>query len=185
MPSYFTQEWHLAYHQALGDRLVLVYFSQDLGLWIGGWAAMQIGAHFGSVCTGRRYVIFAAYILAMAMVAMPLVHSLAIATSLICLYVFALGCWSANVGAFKQEVSAGRVATVAALVGFCELFFSAFVVEKVGNIAKATGGFRAVFPLLGSFLTFSVLVVFFWYRPKYFPLTASDNDAPRGVSKPT
>ena len=177
LPSYFTQEWHLSYNQALGNRLVFVYLAQDLGLWIGGWAAMRLVGPTGSVLAARRAVIFTAYVLAMAMMAMPFVQSLTVATVLICTYVFALGCWNANIGAFKQEVNAGRVATVAALVGFCETGFSAWVVDYVGAIAKNTGGFKAVFPLLGAFLTFSLLVVMFMYRPKYFPLTAG-NSAP-------
>lgn len=182
LPSYFTQEWHLSYNQALGDRLVLVYLAQDVGLWTGGWVAMRLAARVGSVLAARRAVIFTAYGLAMAVMAMPFVHSLPVAIALICTYVFALGCWSANIGAFKQEVSAGRVATVAALVGFCELGFSAFLVDRVGSIVKATGGFRAVFPLLGAFLTFSVLVVLLMYRPRYFPLTSGRKPSapPRG-----
>jgi hypothetical protein len=180
LPSYFTQEWKLAYNQALGNRLVFVYLAQDLGLWIGGWAALRLVAPTGSVLAARRAVIFTAYVLAMAMMAMPFVQSLTVATVLICTYVFALGCWNANIGAFKQEVNAGRVATVAALVGFCETGFSAWVVDYVGAIAKDTGGFKAVFPMLGLFLTFSMLVVLVMYRAKYFPLTAGRQpDAPK------
>lgn len=104
----------------------------------------------------------------MSMMVLPFTRSLGVATILICVYVFALGSWSANMSAFKQEVSSGRVATVAALVGFCETGFSAFVVDKVGTLAKASGGFNAVFLLLGAFLSISAAMVYWLCRPRFF-----------------
>jgi ACS family hexuronate transporter-like MFS transporter len=169
LPSYFTHEWKVSYNQALGDRLVLIYFAQDIGLWLGGWFVLRLVALGREVLDARRLVIFCSFALAMSIMGLPFITSLNVATSLICIYVFALGCWNANNSAFKQEVNSGRVATVAALVGFIETGFSAFVVQKVGEVAQSKGGFSAVFPLLAGFLLFSVLLVFFFYRPRYFP----------------
>jgi MFS transporter, ACS family, hexuronate transporter len=171
LPSYFTHEWKIPYDQALGDRLVFVYLAQDAGLWLGGWWALKLATARRGALEARRRVIFMAYFLAMSVMLLPLTKSLAVATGLICAYVFALGCWNANMNAFKQEVSARHVATVAALVGFCETGFSAFVVDRIGTIAKNSGGFAAVFPLLGIFLSLSMACILVLFRPRYFPLS--------------
>ena len=36
LPSYLTHAWHVPYSQALGNRLALIAFCQDLGMWLGG-----------------------------------------------------------------------------------------------------------------------------------------------------
>jgi predicted MFS family arabinose efflux permease len=173
LPSYFTHEWNVSYNQALGNRLVFIYFAQDLGLWLGGWFVLRLVAAGRDVIGARRTVIFTAFALCMAIMCLPFTNSLDLATILICIYVFGLGCWNANNSAFKQEVNGGRVATVAALVGFIETGFSAFIVQKVGEIVQAKGGFGAVFPLLAGVLTFSVLIVGFFYRERFFPSVAA------------
>jgi len=172
LPSYFTQEWKVSYDQALGNRLVLIYLAQDFGLWLGGWFATRLATAGRDVLAARRAVIFGSFVVAMSIMLLPLTQDLTIATALICLYVFGLGCWNANNSAFKQEVNSGRVATVAALVGFIETGFSAFVVQRIGPLVQAHGGFGAAFPLLAGFLGLSVLVVFFFYRERHFPSAA-------------
>jgi len=172
LPSYFTHEWQVSYNQALGDRLVLIYLAQDIGLWLGGWFVLRLVAAGREVLASMRLVIFGAFALSMSIMALPFTTSLNVATFLICIYVFSLGCWNANNSAFKQEVNRGRVATVAALVGFIETGFSAFVVHKVGELAQGKGGFSAVFPLLAGFLTFSAIIVFLFYRARHFPVAA-------------
>lgn len=178
LPSYFTHEWKISYDQALGNRLVAVYFAQDIGLWIGGWFVLRLVKAGRSVMTARRTVIFGSFALAVAIMALPLTQSLNVATGLICIYVFALGCWTANNGAFKQEVNSGRVATVAALVGFIETGFSAFVIQRVGQVVQEKGGFGAVFPLLAGFLFFAVLMVHLFYRDRYFPAPSEPRPRP-------
>jgi predicted MFS family arabinose efflux permease len=168
LPSYFTHEWKVPYDQALGNRLVLIYLAQDLGLWIGGAIVVRLVSAGRGVIAARRLVIFSGFALTMAIMLLPLTSSLNIATGLICLYVFGLGCWNANNSAFKQEVNTGRVATVAALVGFIETGFSGFVVHRIGALVQRHGGFGAAFPLLAAFLIFSALIVFVYYRDRHF-----------------
>jgi predicted MFS family arabinose efflux permease len=169
LPSYFTHEWSLPYDQALGNRLVLVYLAQDAGLLLGGIFAWWLAYRLNSVLAARRCVIFASYFIALGILTLPWISNLSHATFIICAYVFSLGAWNAAGGAFKQEVSTSRIAVAISIICFCETGFSAFVIHRVGMLAQASGGFGAIFPLLGTFLTLSVLVTFFAYRPALFP----------------
>jgi hypothetical protein len=82
-------------------------------------------------------------------------------------YIFGLAVWQANQQAFKQDVATGRVATVAALVGFAETGFSAFVVQRVGLMTQEAGGFGAVFLMLAGFFTFALAMVYLLLRRQW------------------
>jgi hypothetical protein len=43
---------------------------------------------------------------------------------------------------------------------------SAFLVDRVGAIAQATGGFSAVFGVFAALLTFALVVAFWLLRPR-------------------
>jgi ACS family hexuronate transporter-like MFS transporter len=159
LPSYLTQSLGLAYDQALGNRLTLIYFTQDLGLWLGGGAVWWFTRRGFSVLRSRKMVIVAGYVLMMSILLLPRLESVGAVLAVLCVYVFGLAAWQANQQAFKQDVSPARVATVAALVGFAETVSSAFLVEKVGEVVQRTGGFNAIFGLLAVCFTGSLVVL--------------------------
>lgn len=158
LPSYLTQTWKVAYNQSLGDRLTLVYLVQDVGLWVGGGIVWWLSKRT-NVLAARKAVIIGSYGLMMSILWLPQVKSVEATLVVLCVYVFGLAAWQANQQAFKQDVLPGRVATVAALVGFAETMSSAFLVQKVGQVVQETGGFNAIFWLLAGCFTVSVVAV--------------------------
>ena len=169
LPSYLTQAWKVPYNQALGDRLVVISFCQDLGMWVGGAAVMALAQRGWSILGARRVVIFAAYLCMMAMLGLSLAPSINAAVGILCLYVFGLGAWLANQQAFKQDVARGRVATVVGFVGFAETIVSAFLVDKIGAITQQTGGFGAIFVVFAGLFTFALAMVFVFMRERWLP----------------
>jgi ACS family hexuronate transporter-like MFS transporter len=165
LPSYLTEAWHVKYNQMLGNRLVLVSFCQDLGMWLGGAVVWGMANRGVAILTARKSVIAVAYLMMMGILVLPRVTSVDAAVVLLCVYIFGLGAWLANQQAFKQEVARGREATVGGLVGFAETIVAAFVVQKVGALVQETGGFNAVFLLFGGLFTFALLMVFVFLRP--------------------
>lgn len=170
LPSYFTLEWKVAYNQALGNRLVLIYLMQDLGSIAGGLAAWVLIARGLPVLRARKLVIGFAYLCTLAILLLPAVKSVNGVVALAGIYIFGLAMWISNHGAFKQEVRRRHVATVAALVGFLETGFAAFVVDRVGSMTQSAGGFAAVFALLAGFLTFAFLCAMFLIRPGWMEM---------------
>lgn len=170
LPTFLTQTYRLDFDQALGNRLTLVYFVQDLGLWVGGGLVAVLARRGFSVLTARKAVIAGGYVLMMSILLLPLVGSLTAALGVLCVYIFGLAAWQANQQAFKQDVSPARVATVAALVGFFETASSAFVVQKVGEVTQRLGGFNAVFALLAGCFTFSLAAAAYFLRPKWLKI---------------
>lgn len=168
LPSYLTQRWQMPYNQALGDRLMLISFFQDLGMWLGG-VLVWILARRWQLLTARKAVIVLAYAMMMSILILPRASTVDVGVILLCFYVFGLGAWLAIQQTFKQDVARGRVATVVGLVGFAETIVSAFAVEKVGAITQHTGGFNGVFILFAGLFTGAVLMVFVFMRPRWFP----------------
>lgn len=170
LPTFLTQTYRLDFNQTLGNRLTLVYFVQDLGLWVGGGLVAALSRRGLSVLSARKAVIAGGYALMMCILLLPRAGSLNATLALLCVYIFGLAAWQANQQAFKQDVSPTRVATVAALVGFFETASSAFVVQKVGEVTQRLGGFNAVFGLLAGCFTLSLAAAFYFLRPKWLKI---------------
>ena len=56
LPTFLTQTYRLDFNQALGDRLTLVYFVQDLGLWVGGGLVAALYRRGRTVVPSRQAV---------------------------------------------------------------------------------------------------------------------------------
>ncbi len=169
LPSYLTQAWDVPYNQALGDRLVLISFCQDLGMWIGGAVVMSLVSRGWSLLGARRIVIVVSYLCMMAMLGLTSAPSINVAVAVLCLYVFGLGAWLANQQAFKQDVARGRVGTVVGFVGFAETIVAAFLVDRIGTLTQESGGFGAVFFLFAGLFTFALAMVFIFMRERWLP----------------
>jgi ACS family hexuronate transporter-like MFS transporter len=170
LPLYFTEALGMDYGQAMAGRLTLVYLFQSAGLWAGGGLVWVLARRGRSVVGARRAVIVGSFVLMLPLFLLPLVRSVPLTVVLLCLYSFGLAAWQANLQAFKQDVSVRHVGTVAALVGFLETGFAAFVVQGVGEIAHRTGGFSAVFALLGAFFSVGLAALFVLIRPQWLDL---------------
>jgi MFS transporter, ACS family, hexuronate transporter len=166
LPSYLTQAWNVSYNQALGDRLILISIAQDIGIVCGGWIVMTLAGRGWTLHRSRRVVISVAYVMMMSILALRVAPSINVGIALLCLYAGGLGLWLVNHSAFKQEVARGRVATVSSWVGFAETMASAFLVDRVGAMAQATGGFGAVFAVFAGLLTVALVVAFWLLRPR-------------------
>jgi len=170
LPSFLTQSWGMEYNQALGNRLTAIYLCQDLGLWIGGGLVWALARRGLPILRARKAVIVAGYALMMSVLLIPSAQSVTGCLVLLCLYVFGLSAWLANQQAFKQEVAPRRVATVAALIGFAETGFSAFILQSTGQMVENYGGFSAVFMMFAGFFTFALICVFVFLRPKWLQI---------------
>jgi len=170
-PSYFTQALKHPYDQTLSLRLSMIYFMQDVGLWIGGFIVLQLSKKGISILNSRKAVMTGAYILmTTAILLVTQIHSIHFSVILLCLYVFGIGAFLGNQHAFKQDVDKRQVATVAALVGFIETGFTAFVIKKIGVITNKTADFTPVFFLLAGLATFALIVVYALLRPKWLDI---------------
>ena len=169
LPSYLTQAWAMPYNQALGDRLVLISLCQDLGMWLGGGAVMALANRGRSLLGARRVVIVVSYLCMMAMLGLTHAPSINAAVGILCIYVFGLGAWLANQQAFKQDVTRGRIATVAGIVGFAETMLSAVLVEQVGTLTQRVGAFGPVFAVFAGLFTFAVAIAMVFMRERWLP----------------
>jgi hypothetical protein len=169
-PSYFTQGLGHAYDQSLAFKLEIIYFMQDVGLWIGGYLVLKMSTKM-TVLQARRTVIFIAYFFMMTSMIIPFIQSMTATVVLLCLYVFGIGAFLGNQHAFKQDVVKSNVGTVAALVGFIEMMFTAFVIKRIGIITNETADFTPVFLLLGGLATFALVVVLLFIKPKWIKIS--------------
>jgi sugar phosphate permease len=165
-PSYFTQALGHPFDQTLGYKLEIIYFMQDVGLWVGGYVVLRLSGVM-SVLKARRAVIFVAYALMMSALLVPFVDSMFLTVLLLCVYVFGIGAFLGNQHAFKQDVLKGHVGTVSALVGFVEMMFTAFVIKRIGLMTNESADFTPVFLMLAALATFALVVVFVFIRPKW------------------
>ena len=166
-PSFFTQALHQPFDQGLARRLSVIYFMQDAGLWVGGAVVLWLAKRGMSILKSRKLVIAVAYGLMMTVLLATRTQSVTASVVIFAVYVFGIGAILANQHAFKQDVDPKQVATVAALVGFIETGFTAFVVKEVGVITNETADFTPVFLLLAGLATFAVVIVFIFLKPKW------------------
>ncbi len=166
-PSFFTQSLGQPFDQSLARNLSVIYFMQDAGLWAGGAVVLWLTGRGMSILKSRKLVIAVAYGLMLSILLATQTQSVTASVVIFSIYVFGIGAILANQHAFKQDVDPKQVATVAALVGFIETGFTAFVIKEVGVITSETADFTPVFLLLAGLATFAVMVVFTLLRPKW------------------
>jgi MFS transporter, ACS family, hexuronate transporter len=166
-PSYFTQALGHPYDSTLSHKLMTIYFMQDIGLWAGGAAVLWLAKKRLTILSARKLVIVIAYFMMMSVAIVPFVDSITITVILLSVYVCGIGAFLSNQHAFKQDVIKNKVATVAALVGFIETGFTAFIIKEVGIITNVDGDFTPVFLLLAGLATFSIVIVLTMIKPKW------------------
>jgi len=169
-PRFFTQALHVPYDQTLSARLSVIYFMQDMGLWLAGAIVLFLAARKFPILKSRKTVIVFAWICMMSVLVVPQLQSVGWSVFFLCLYVFGIGAFLGNQHAFKQDVIKGSVATVAALVGFIEMNFTSHVIKEIGFMTNETGDFSQVFLMMTALATFALIVVFVFMRKKWLKM---------------
>ena len=170
-PSFFTQALHHPYDQGLARKLSVIYLMQDVGLWTGGAIVLWLSRKGLSVLRARKAVIAGAYaIMVASLLSVSRLASTQANVVLLALYVFGIGAFLGNQHAFKQDVDRKQVATVAALVGFIETGFTAFVIKEVGVVTNQTANFTPVFLFLAGLATLALAALHALLRPRWLDI---------------
>ena len=140
---------------------------QDAGLWIGGAVVLWLARRGVTILTARKAVIVVGYLLMISVVLLTRAQTPLAYLVVFCCFTFGIGVFLGNQHAFKQDVVKGHVATVAAWVGFIEMMFTAFVVQRVGKMIGTQADFGPVYLVLAGLTTLALLVVFILLRPKW------------------
>ena len=137
LPTCLEKSLNLTYGQKLGDYLLVIYLMQDAGLWMGGAVVLWLAQHGVTILAARKAVIVAGYLMMVSIVLLTWAETALAYVIVFCCFTFGIGVFLGNQHAFKQDVVKGHVATVAAWVGFIEMMFTAFVVQRVGRMIGA------------------------------------------------
>jgi hypothetical protein len=140
---------------------------QDAGLWIGGAVVLWLALRGVAILTARKAVIVIGYLMMVSVVLLARAETATAYVTVFCCFTFGIGVFLGNQHAFKQDVVKGHVATVAAWVGFIEMMFTAFVVQRVGKMIGAQADFGPVYFALAGLTTLALLVVFILLRPRW------------------
>jgi cyanate permease len=85
-------------------------------------------------------------------------------------FIFGMGLCLANQHSFKQDVLPGQVATVSALVGFCETLFTSFVLSRIGVLVDRSGNYAITTWILIACASFCLLSAIFFLRKKWIKI---------------
>jgi ACS family hexuronate transporter-like MFS transporter len=167
LPTCLEKSLNLTYGQRLGNYLLVIYLMQDAGLWIGGAVVLWLAQHGVTILAARKAVIGAGYLMMVSIVILTRAETALAYILVFCCFTFGIGVFLGNQHAFKQDVVKGHVATVAAWVGFLEMMFTAFVVQRVGKMIGAQSDFGSVYLALAGLTTLALVVVLVLLRPKW------------------
>lgn len=170
LPSYFTHELEQVYDQGLADKLTVIYLFQDVGMWFSGALVFFLTGKGYSVLTSRKIIMSAGYLFMMSVVLLPFIRDPWANVAIFSVFIAGMGICLANQHAFKQDVLPGQVATVAALVGFCETFFTSVVLQQVGVWVDMSGNFAWTVWLLAGCATFAIVSAFLFLRDKWLTI---------------
>jgi ACS family hexuronate transporter-like MFS transporter len=174
VPTYFVQEWKLPLTAGLGVYLFLVYLGLDLGFIGGGAAVSLLVRRRWPVGRARKAVLIVSTACMLCACAVPWAPSVPAAVALVFLLNVGRASYGANFLAFNQDLTPGRVGTIAGLMGAIGAFSGALLVWAVGVLSKASG-FKFPFLIVGLLAVLGVI-----------PLLAVDWDRPlsekRGIS---
>ncbi len=168
LPTYFTDVLDIAYDQRLANYLMVIYLMLDVGLWIGGYAVLKLYRSGASILKSRKIVILAGYCLILAILLVPALQEITSIVIAFSAFTLGIGVFLANQHAFKQDVVLNQVAAVAAIVGFVEMMFTAFVIRNIGALSDTSRSYQTVFSLLIAFVTLAAIAATFFVNTKWF-----------------
>jgi len=120
-----------------------------------------------TILTARKAVIVIGYLMMVSIILLTWAQTAPAYVAVFCCFTFGIGVFLGNQHAFKQDVVKKRVATVAAWVGFIEMMFTAFVVQRVSMMIGGQSDFTSVYLALAGLTTFALIVVLVLLRPKW------------------
>lgn len=168
LPSYFVHELNQPYDMALANKLTVVYLFQDLGMWVSGGLVMMLVKRHMPILNSRKLVIVLGFVLMMSCVFLFFIKQAWLNVMIFAVFIFGLGLCLANQHSFKQDVLPGQVATVSALVGFCETLFTSFILSRVGVAVQVNGNYSVTIWILISCAIFSLVAAIFLLKKKWF-----------------
>jgi ACS family hexuronate transporter-like MFS transporter len=167
LPTFLTQVFDVPFDSSLSVKLSVIYFMQDVGLWLGGAIVLILSNKGIPVLKSRKGVTLAALAIMPFVVIVPYIHSVFLCVIIFCVYVFCIGAALGNQHAFKQDIVKGKVAAVAALDGFIEMIFTWWFIKRIGTITQAAGDYTEAFFIMASLAVFGICVVLIFFRPKW------------------
>lgn len=153
---------------ALANKLTVVYLFQDLGMWVSGGLVMMLVKRHMPILNSRKLVIVLGFVLMMSCVFLFFIKQAWLNVMIFAVFIFGLGLCLANQHSFKQDVLPGQVATVSALVGFCETLFTSFILSRVGVAVQVNGNYSVTIWILISCAIFSLVAAIFLLKKKWF-----------------
>ncbi|MEX2260455.1 MAG: MFS transporter [Bryobacteraceae bacterium] len=148
VPTYFVQEWKLPLGAALSGYLFVIYIGLDLGF-IGGGALVRFFTRGTRTVAGaRKLVLLISAVSMLSAAAVPLARSAPLAVACVFLLNMGRASWGAIFLSFNQDISPGRVGTIAGVMGCIGAFSGALLVWAVGVISRSAG-FDIPFLIIG------------------------------------
>lgn len=167
LPSYFIHELNQPYDMALANKLTVIYLFQDMGMWVSGALVLFLSSRKLSILSARKTVIALGYLLMMSCILLFFIKSPWINVIIYAVFIFGMGLCLANQHSFKQDVLPGQVATVSALVGFCETLFTSFVLSRIGVLVEQSGNYAVTTWILIGCASFCILSAMVLLRKKW------------------
>ncbi len=170
LPSYFIHELGQPYDMALANKLTVIYLFQDMGMWVSGALVLFFSSRKLSVLSARKMVIAMGFLLMMSCILLFFIKNPWLNVAIYAVFIFGMGLCLANQHSFKQDVLPGQVATVSALVGFCETLFTSFVLSRIGVLVDRSGNYAITTWILIACASFCLLSAIFFLRKKWIKI---------------
>jgi ACS family D-galactonate transporter-like MFS transporter len=157
VPTYFRQQWGLEMNRDLALSLLLIYMGLDLGFLLGG-AAVRFLIHRGlQVGAAQKRILLVATLFMLSIVAVPWVPTPWAAVVLVLLTNMGRAAYGAIFLAFNQDIAAGRVGTLAGVMGSIGSLSGALLIWLIGIVSNIAGGFTLPFLVMGVLAVLGVL----------------------------
>lgn len=170
LPSYFIHELHQPYDMTLANQLTVIYLFQDMGMWVSGGLVLFLSSRKVSILSARKSVISLGFLLMMSCILLFFIKNPWLNVVIFAIFIFGMGLCLANQHSFKQDVMPGQVATVSALVGFCETLFTSFVLSRIGVLVESNGNYGITIWILIGCASFCLLSALLLLRGKWIKI---------------
>lgn len=141
----------------LALSLLLIYMGLDLGFLLGG-AAVRFLIHRGlQVGAAQKRILLVATLFMLSIVAVPWAPTPWAAVVLVLLTNMGRAAYGAIFLAFNQDIAAGRVGTLAGVMGSIGSLSGALLIWLIGIVSNIAGGFTLPFLVMGVLAVLGVL----------------------------
>lgn len=141
LPTYFSQQRHLALGNQMAWILTAIYLGIDLGNIACGAGILALTRRGYTIAEARRVMFGLASLAVAGCAAVPLLSSLASAVVALVVVNFGTGIWTAMYLTMAQEVSPQNPSTSIGILSGCGSLAGAWAMTGVGKITQSTGSF--------------------------------------------